>query len=83
MSEFYDEYTDDENDDTNPEPEINSENEISSISNQISKLVDKYNLKLEDALQEIQTYINNNSSTEDNTNNQILEEFENHEIINS
>ena len=55
MSEFYDEYTDDENDDTNPEPEMNSENEISSISNQI-KLVDKYNLKLEDASKKLNSY---------------------------
>ena len=99
MSEFYDEYTDDETDTT--EPII--ENELSSISKDIEKMMEKYNMGLDKTLQELQTKLNNktpeagvsnltdnnngieNNGIENNgiENNGIETMLENHEIINS
>ena len=55
MSEFYDEYTDDETDTT--EPII--ENELASISKDMEQMMEKYNMGLDKTLLELQTKLNN------------------------
>lgn len=73
MSEFYDQYTDDE-----------MEEEISTLSYKMKDLIDKYEINLESLMEHIQTRLNNNSLSENDDINTNLEDTqENNEIISS